>query len=94
MRLTHLGIVEELLEREGDKADRDSAIFTGAVIIYKRRSRSSFPSCLSSLRKAIRFAVRSCGGSCGRSDGSRRKAFNRRAAQRRQGRAGQLRPQL
>lgn len=43
VRLTHLGIVEELLGRDGDPVERDAAIFTAAVIIYKRQERQFLP---------------------------------------------------
>ncbi len=43
VRLTHLGIIEELLNRKGEDTDRDAALFTAAVVIYKRQELQFLP---------------------------------------------------
>lgn len=59
IRLTHLGIISEMLTRDGDRVERDAAIFTAAVIIYKRQELQFLSSLLAIASKGrpVRAAV-------------------------------------
>ena len=63
VRLTHLGIVDELLGRDGDEVERDAAVFTAAVIIYKRQELQFLPRLLTlasdghSVRGAVMWRI-------------------------------------